>query len=132
MAMLARLAFAWLVASSTALAQGPTPPPGMSQGELLYGTHCVGCHTKEIHWREKKLAKDWPTLVEQVRRWQASGHLNWGEEEIAAVAHYLNAAFYRYPEPAEKKIGEGSPVHTPQAARAEAARILGSVRFAFG
>lgn len=88
-----------------ALAQGPTPPPGMSQGELLYTTHCVACHTKDIHWREKKLAKDWNTLVELVRRWQASGHLNWGEEEIAAVAHYLNSAFYKFPEPEEKKVG---------------------------
>jgi mono/diheme cytochrome c family protein len=88
-----------------ALAQGPTPPPAMSQGELLYATHCIGCHTKEIHWREKKLAKDWPMLVELVRRWQASGHLNWGEQEIAAVAHYLNSTFYKFPEPQEKKIG---------------------------
>lgn len=84
---------------------GPTPPPGMSQGELLYTTHCVGCHTKDIHWRDNKIAKDWPTLLAQVRRWQASGHLNWGEEEIAAVAHYLNRTFYKFPEPEEKKVG---------------------------
>ena len=106
------IALVCAIACAGALAQtaapppgGVTPPPGMSQGELLYTTHCVACHTKDIHWREKKLAKDWNTLVELVRRWQASGHLNWGEEEIAAVAHYLNSAFYKFPEPQEKKIG---------------------------
>ena len=100
-------ACAWAFAQTppTTPPGGVTPPPGMSQGELLYTTHCVGCHTKDIHWREKKLAKDWNTLVEQVRRWQASGHLKWGEEEIAAVARYLNGTFYKYAEPEEKKVG---------------------------
>jgi mono/diheme cytochrome c family protein len=82
-----------------------TPPPGMSQGELLYTTHCIGCHTTEIHWREKKIAKDWRTLVAEVRRWQTNIKLNWGNEEIGAVAHYLNGAFYHFQEPEEKKIG---------------------------
>lgn len=83
----------------------PTPPPGMSQGELLYTTHCIGCHTTEIHWREKKIAKDWRTLVAEVRRWQTNIKLSWGNEEIGAVAHYLNGAFYHFQEPEEKKIG---------------------------
>jgi mono/diheme cytochrome c family protein len=81
------------------------PPPGMSQGELLYTTHCVGCHTTEVHWREKKIAKDWRTLVGEVRRWQTNIKLSWGDEEIGAVAHYLNGAFYHFQEPEEKKIG---------------------------
>ncbi len=83
-----------------------TPLPGMSQGELLYATHCVACHTTEIHWRDKKLVKDWRALIAQVRRWQANGNLNWGEEEIVAVAHYLNGTFYHLQEPEEKKIGD--------------------------
>ena len=84
----------------------PMPPPGMSRGELLYATHCVACHTTEVHWRDKKLVKDWRALIAQVRRWQGNGNLNWGEEEIVAVAHYLNGTFYHFQEPEEKKIGD--------------------------
>ena len=112
MSTIRALALACAVFSAQALAQvtappaiQPTPPPGMSQGELLYTTHCVACHTTEIHWRDKKLAKDWRTLIAQVRRWQENSKLNWGEEEIVAVAHYLNGSFYHYQEPEEKKIG---------------------------
>jgi mono/diheme cytochrome c family protein len=92
------------------------PPPGMSQGELLYTTHCVACHTTEIHWREKKIAKDWRTLVAEVRRWQTNLKLSWGNEEIGAVAHYLNGAFYHFQEPEEKKIGN-APVDWRMARR---------------
>jgi mono/diheme cytochrome c family protein len=88
--------------------EAQTPPPGMSQGELLYTTHCGGCHTTEVHWREKKIAKDWRTLVGEVRRWQTNSKLGWGDEEIGAVAHYLNGAFYHFPEPEEKKIGNAA------------------------
>ncbi len=111
MSTLQALVLACATVAAQALAQAPpviqaTPPPGMSQGELLYTTHCVGCHTTEIHWRDKKLVKDWRALIAQVGRWQANGNLNWGEEEIVAVAHYLNGTFYHFQEPEEKKIGD--------------------------
>lgn len=67
-----------------------------SRGELLYTTHCNSCHTSKIHWREQKLASDWNSLVVQVRRWQGISGLNWNDEEVADVANYLNAVFYKY------------------------------------
>jgi len=70
---------------------------GESRGELLYATHCSACHTSEIHWRERKLATDWSSLKVQVRRWQANIGLDWNEQEIADVAHYLNALHYGFP-----------------------------------
>jgi mono/diheme cytochrome c family protein len=113
MSTIRALALACATVATQALAQAPAPPaiqaappPGMSQGELLYTTHCVACHTTEIHWRDKKLVKDWRALIAQVGRWQANGNLNWGEEEIVAVAHYLNGTFYHLQEPEEKKIGD--------------------------
>src|SRR5574338_705145 len=33
-----------------------------TRGELLYSTHCIACHSAQVHWREKKLATDWATL----------------------------------------------------------------------
>ena len=68
-------------------------------GALLYDTHCIACHTEKVHWRNAKRVTDWATLVREVRRWQASAGLSWGDDDIAAVARHLNALFYRFPEP---------------------------------
>lgn len=83
----------------TALAQMKSDA---SRGELLYATHCSACHTAEIHWRRQKLAKDWSSLVAQIRRWQASIGLVWSNDEIMDVARYLNALHYGFPVPEQK------------------------------
>lgn len=68
-----------------------------SRGDLLYDTHCVACHTRKIHWRDRKVATDWESLLSQVDRWQRNGNLGWSGEEIEDVARYLNKTIYRFP-----------------------------------
>jgi len=75
----------------------PMGNPG--RGELLYSTHCIACHNARVHWREGKLATDWKSLQSQVRRWQKVQALGWSNEDIAAVARYLNTFYYLYPAP---------------------------------
>jgi cytochrome c551/c552 len=72
------------------------PPAAEPRGELLYSTHCIGCHTTKIHWRDKKLATDWVTLKEQVRRWSSNTGLAWSEDDILMVTHYLNTLYYHF------------------------------------
>lgn len=67
-----------------------------SRGELLYSTHCISCHTTEMHWRDKKVATDWTSLRFQVRRWQDNAGLGWNEADIREVTRYLNESIYRY------------------------------------
>lgn len=67
-----------------------------TRGEMLYSTHCSACHSEQVHWREKKLATDWNSLIVQVRRWQANIGLIWSEAEIEDTARYLNGAYYRF------------------------------------
>ena len=81
---------------ATAHAQTSTSP---SRGQLLYTTHCVSCHTSEVHWRDKRQAKDWDSLKYQVRRWQAIAELRWSEEDVVQVTRHLNDTIYRYPTP---------------------------------
>ena len=88
---------ALLVAGSLVFAQ-PAPKPEASLGEQLYSTQCDSCHTTQVHWREKRIAKDWPSLVVQVRRWQSNAGLGWTDEEVSEVARYLNARYYHFPE----------------------------------
>jgi mono/diheme cytochrome c family protein len=76
-----------------------TQPKGDApRGELLYSTHCIACHSAQIHWRKKKLATDWVSLNAQVRRWQGVAGLVWSDDDVAEVARYLNARYYHYPE----------------------------------
>ncbi len=81
------------------LAVAAQPTPGDSRGELLYSTHCVTCHTTQVHWRDKKLATDWPSLRAQVRRWESNIGMNWSDDDIVAVTRYLNEHYYRFPTP---------------------------------
>ncbi len=68
-----------------------------TRGELLYDTHCVTCHTMQIHWRNDRLAFDWDSLKFQVRRWQGNTGLAWSEADIIDVSRYLNETIYQYP-----------------------------------
>lgn len=88
------LVFLLSLAAAGAHAQG-TAAPG--RGQLLYSTHCVECHTTQMHWREQRLARDWNTLREQVRRFQGVARLAWTEDDIDAVARHLNDTIYRFP-----------------------------------
>ena len=83
-----------LVVAASAHAQDA----GASRGQLLYGNHCVQCHTTQMHWRDQRLARDWRTLKAQVRRFQGIAALNWSDEDVDAVTHYLNDTIYRFPE----------------------------------
>jgi mono/diheme cytochrome c family protein len=83
--------------------QNPPQPPALakpeeSRGALLYTTHCVSCHTTQMHWRANKLATDWDSLKFQVSRWQSNTGLLWSDADIAEVTRYLNNTIYQYPE----------------------------------
>jgi mono/diheme cytochrome c family protein len=70
-----------------------------ANGELLYLTHCIGCHTTQVHWRDNRIAKDLTGLKFQVNRWRNEAGLLWSEQEVADVTHYLNVVHYQFPTP---------------------------------
>ena len=75
-----------------------------SRGELLYATHCIACHTEQVHWRDQKLATNWNSLKAQVRRWQAAAQLGWSDDDILEVTRHLNQRFYGF-EPTSDPVG---------------------------
>jgi mono/diheme cytochrome c family protein len=93
------LLLAGLLLVPTLVAAQASPAEAASRGRLLYDTHCIACHNEQVHWRERKLASDWPSLVAEVRRWQTSARLQWNESDIDQVARYLNETIYRYAAP---------------------------------
>jgi len=83
----------WVAASPGAYAQAVTEP---SRGQLLYTTHCIACHSTQVHWRNDRRVTHWQSLLVQVRRWQAQAQLQWSDADIAAVARHLNDTVYKF------------------------------------
>lgn len=101
----------------TALAAGQGPRTGEPNGELLYSTYCIGCHTTQVHWREKRLATDWTSLKFQVRRWQGNAGLGLGEDDVTAIARHLNALYYHFPVTDTKQSGDADATRQVTARR---------------
>jgi hypothetical protein len=79
------------------LAAGAQAQPAAPRGQLLYSTHCVECHTAQMHWRDQRRARDWESLRGWVRHWQGEARLRWSDEDIDAVTRHLNDTIYRFP-----------------------------------
>jgi mono/diheme cytochrome c family protein len=94
-----------LVAAPSAMAQ--------SRGELLYTTHCISCHTTEMHWRDKRSASNWPGLKVQVRRWQDAASLAWSDHDILDVSRYLNETIYHFEQTADPVSSSGRGINEP-------------------
>lgn len=93
----------WLIALvPLQVAAVPPEAPAPSRGELLYTTHCIACHSTQMHWRDRRLATDWSSLQAQVRRWQGVAKLGWTEDDILEVTRHLNDRIYRYPPNGDK------------------------------
>lgn len=69
-----------------------------SRGEMLYSTHCLACHTEQMHWRDRGLVTDMNSLAAQVKRWETISRAGWNEDDIAAVSRYLNDMYYHFPD----------------------------------
>jgi mono/diheme cytochrome c family protein len=95
----AALATAVALGGAGAMAQGQTQPLP-TRGELLYTTHCITCHTTQMHWRNDKQATDWESIRVQVRRWQGIAGLAWSDADITEVSRHLNDTIYKYPQTA--------------------------------
>jgi hypothetical protein len=108
-----------------ALALAP-PAQAQSRGELLYSTHCIACHTTQMHWRDKKQATDWNSLKAQVRAWQATARLEWSEDDVAEVARHLNERFYRFAQPSAA-LGSLNPARADQCAISTGTLIASSM-----
>jgi mono/diheme cytochrome c family protein len=89
---------AWATLACLSTLAGAETAPAESRGALLYNTHCVACHTVQMHWRNDRQAVDWDSLKFQVRRWQGNAGLAWDDADIAEVARYLNEIIYHHPQ----------------------------------
>ncbi|MEP7297638.1 MAG: cytochrome C [Burkholderiales bacterium] len=93
----------WLASVLLGMLVVSTPTAAQDRGQLLYATHCGACHTAQMHWRAGRTATDWPTLKAEVRRWQGVASLAWTDDDVIAVARYLNDSIYHFEQRVESR-----------------------------
>ncbi len=94
-----RLPLVLFLAGSSALADNtshPVPSTLAPRGEMLYTTHCNDCHTREVHWRARKLVTNFQQLHTEVKRWKDHVAKEWTEEEVREVTRHLNDTLYHF------------------------------------
>ncbi|WP_205960652.1 cytochrome C [Ramlibacter rhizophilus] len=97
-----------LIFAAALLLAPPVSAQVPDRGRLLYETHCIECHTTQMHWRDQRLAQDWDSLRAQVQRWQGTARLQWSEADIDEVTRHLNETIYQFP-----RARAGAPRTTP-------------------
>ncbi|MBE7940460.1 MULTISPECIES: cytochrome C [Ramlibacter] len=93
------LFLAGLLALVSAVQAQPDAP---SRGQLLYDTRCIQCHSAQVHWRDRHLARDWPSLRQWVDRWQSQVGQQWSQEDVDEVTRHLNDSVYHFTPPARQ------------------------------
>jgi hypothetical protein len=68
---------------------------GLCAGASNPRTYCVVCHDSRVYTRGERLARDYPEIRAQVRRWQHNIGLQWDDADIERVTNYIASKFYR-------------------------------------
>ncbi len=70
--------------------------PDIDRGRTLYETYCSNCHSESVHGRTKRAASDFNDIRNWVLRWKTNLALGWTDDDVEAVAIYLNNAYYHF------------------------------------
>lgn len=67
-----------------------------SHGKSLKQQNCMTCHDDGVYTRKDRRVTTMAGLQKQVRRCEQTLELKWFDEDVDAVAGYLNEAFYKF------------------------------------
>ncbi len=62
----------------------------------LHQQSCTSCHGSEVYTRPNHRIQGKPQLVKQVRRCTLAAGAKWFDDEIQAVADYLDKHYYHF------------------------------------
>lgn len=82
----------FLVTSFGGLAQAAD----LAKGGELHESNCLSCHGTEVYTREDRMIGSMDSLVTQVNRCNVNLGTGWFDDEVEAVAEYLNENYYRF------------------------------------
>lgn len=68
----------------------------LEQGKQLHNDNCISCHDTSVYTRENRMIKRYESLKTQVQRCATNLNKPWFDDEVNAVAAYLNVNFYQF------------------------------------
>jgi hypothetical protein len=109
----------WLTASlaivavaSFVAAPAVAQDPMAQRGRELYETRCGNCHDRSVHQAASRKAASFAELRAAVLHWDRQQGGLWRDEELDAVARYLNERYYRLPCPVSVCGAQQPPMRT--------------------
>ena len=85
-----------LTAACLAMAAVPLSAADVADGKALHSQYCTSCHDDSMYTRKNRRVDSMDGLTSQVGRCDASLGLKWFDDEIDAVAAYLNKNYYHF------------------------------------
>ena len=64
--------------------------------EALLQEKCSSCHGTEVYTRPNHKMTSLPQLTKQVRRCTQAAGASWFDEDITAVANFLDKSYYKF------------------------------------
>lgn len=65
-------------------------------GKKLHQENCISCHGTEVYTRENRMIGSMDSLITQVNRCNVNLGTGWFDDEVEAVATYLNENYYKF------------------------------------
>jgi hypothetical protein len=72
------------------------PAAQAADGKQLVEKNCTSCHDDSVYTRKDRRVTTLEGLKKQVKRCELNLGLKWFDDEINAVADYLNDTYYRF------------------------------------
>jgi cytochrome c553 len=66
------------------------------RGKQLHDEHCTKCHDDSVYTRDNRFITDKQALAKHVNRCALNTGAQLFDEDIADVAEYLNATYYKF------------------------------------
>jgi cytochrome c553 len=82
--------------TSSSVTESEPDAATLEQGKQLHNTNCVSCHDTSVYTRENRMIKRYESLRTQVQRCATNLNKPWFDDEVDAVAAYLNVNFYQF------------------------------------
>ncbi|TJY59802.1 cytochrome c [Sinimarinibacterium sp. CAU 1509] len=71
-------------------------PAAANNGQELHDTNCTSCHDTSVYTRDNRRVKDLDGLHKQVLHCEQANSLAWSEQDVDAVASFLNKNYYKF------------------------------------
>lgn len=68
----------------------------LAKGQELHEFNCLSCHGTEVYTRENRMIGSMDSLITQVNRCNVNLNTGWFDDEVEAVARYLNENYYQF------------------------------------